>query len=133
MDPGESDKFIATFLTEATSPILFTTDPEGDFVIRADSTNALLRTDDPLCGTEENQVQSGGQGTSPARFPEICGDGIVNPLLGETCDPGPGAPPATPIDGDPGDVRNCRAAGTVGECTYCGDDQAGYKYYMQRR
>jgi hypothetical protein len=48
----------------------------------------------------------------------VCGDGIVDTDLGETCDTNPVAP----IFGDPGDLRPCRAAGTPGECTYCGDD-----------
>ncbi len=41
----------------------------------------------------------------------VCGDGIVDPDLGETCDP-PGSVPDTP----PGNENACRD-----NCTYCGD------------
>ncbi len=41
----------------------------------------------------------------------LCGNGIVEPELGETCDP-PGSIPDTP----PGNTNECRV-----NCTYCGD------------
>jgi hypothetical protein len=51
----------------------------------------------------------------------ICGDGIVDPELGETCD---GTDLIPWPNGVSGDFRHCRAPGAIGECTYCGDDAA---------
>jgi len=53
---------------------------------------------DPLCSDDCMLVPS-------------CGDGVVDPGLGETCDP-PGSVPDTP----PGNQNACRD-----NCTYCGD------------
>ena len=53
---------------------------------------------DPLCSNECKLLPS-------------CGDGMVDPDMGETCDP-PGSVPNTP----PGNMNACRDT-----CTYCGD------------
>jgi cysteine-rich repeat protein len=45
----------------------------------------------------------------------ICGDGVVDP--GEQCDTNP----EPPVNGDPGDLRDCRPGGDPAECTFCGD------------
>jgi cysteine-rich repeat protein len=45
-----------------------------------------------------------------------CGDGVIN-QANETCDTNP----RPPVNGDPGDLRACRAVGVPAECTYCGD------------
>jgi hypothetical protein len=97
---------VAVIRVQADTPVLPPED--GEFAMRAASgPNDLEACDslDPgICAT------GGAVGSAPLFFPEICGDGILNPDLGETCDP-PGSTP------DPVFPENlCRDT-----CTYCGD------------
>ena len=93
---------IATIKVQAVTPILPTPlNPTGLFHMPA-STGP---TDLDAAG-----AKGAAAGDTLLTFPAVCGDGIVQPALGETCDPAdPNAPP------------NCRAAGTTDECTFCGD------------
>jgi hypothetical protein len=67
----------------------------------------LGNTGDGALSTPAALGSAGGSG--PSFYPGFCGDGIVNPAAGETCDPN-----------DPATAPGCRTSGPDA-CTKCGD------------
>src|SRR5262249_41538837 len=85
-------------------------DSQGNYVCGSLATRSETRSNDVVIA---GNVTGGATGSAPLFYPAFCGDGVVEPTLGETCDPtaplNTWSPPAPA-------GSTCRA-----DCTWCGD------------